>query len=205
MTESLVSGIGEVDRVESFIDTLPLDGTIIPLQKGVYGMPLSLMARHVKVPFTSFGDLATHINRDRSFLLFNIFADADDRFVNVGYMDWEISNGSALCEHQQSNIKPQSPLEQTAVNEYEYNFLQGYHVSEIFRGKGIGDFLIALSLATLPKLSVTSIYPGANVTEEAIPRWKKFGINTPESPKNPFPLLFATAHPRVKTSIAAFV
>jgi len=76
-----------VTRSESFVDNLPLDGRVIPIGKNVRRKDLTLMVRHVKFPFTPFGDGASYHDPKDSYLLFNMFGKEGDLLVNVGFID----------------------------------------------------------------------------------------------------------------------
>lgn len=202
MTEYPIDGAEAIAQAESFMQRLPLNGTLVDLGKEVNGHPLSLMVRNITYPFAEMRNRDS-LDREKSYLLVNVFGREGTDLVNAGFLDWEISNRVATCEHQQSNIQPRNSVQDTAyLDSLSFNE-HGFLVREGFRGKGIGDFMIALSLKTLKQLGVESVHPGHYVLDDALPRWRGFGINTTSYPRHPFPL--AATHPKVNTSIAALL
>lgn len=207
MSEFRQPNLEQIARVESFMtDSLKLDGAIMPLSKIVAGKNLSLMARHITYPFTQLGEYAEFSKPEDALLLLNIFGKEGDSLVNVGFIDWEISSGVALCENLQKFIDPQNPYERLAADEFGFGFMiNGFMVGEDFTNAGIGTFLAALSISTLNKLGVQQMLPGRLVTKDAKPIWKKFGLETPSNPVVPTSIPLLASHSYVTTSIAGFV
>src|SRR6185437_13150401 len=140
MTEHVIDREA-IARTEQFADSLPLDGTLVDLDTTIKGKDISLMARHIEYPFSHS-------------LLFNLFGTDPQGVVNVGFMDWTITQTEALCEHQQRYVVPSTFHETLAVKKYSRGAerLQGFLIYEDFRKNHLGNFLIAVSLRTLKRL-----------------------------------------------------
>lgn len=203
MVEPGAQNRAEIARIETFLKTSPLDGSVVPLRKQVNGNDLLLTSRHIRYPFTQFGKYAS-ADPNKSFLLFNIFGAFAHEQVPVGFMDWEITNDTAKCAYQQGYVSSNSALEKLAVEAYMGDN-HGFAVEDEFQENGIGNFLIALSLKTLQRIDVPYVNPGKHVTPNSSAQWKKFGIETEYDQDRKFSLPIASAHPHVIRSLAAFI
>lgn len=207
MTEPLAAGREAVARVETFIKSLPLDGGLKPLRKSVSGKKLSLMARHIASPFAQLGEYAP-LDPTTSFLLINIFGNSTKGLENTAFIDWKIQNGVATCINTQMYVTPQNEHEELAAEVFGFPFIvDGFMVEEEYQRNGVGSFMAALSIATLPRLGASGIMPvnpGGYATENAQSTWRKFGMETGTVPEQPFSLAIVAAHPQVVRSIAEF-
>jgi hypothetical protein len=206
MTEPFVTGRETIARAESFIDSLPLNGTLVPLSKKIAGKGLSLMARHITSPFTALGEYAPS-NQYESFLLLNIFGTDVKGSENVGFIDWAVQNRDATCRNIQMYITtPQNRHEELAAEVFGFPFMvDGFMVEEGYERNGVGSFLAALSLATLPRIGASRIMPPVGyATDNAQSLWKKFGRETGTHPVQPFSLTGAATYPQVVRNIAEF-
>lgn len=140
MTEPFAAAHETIACAESFIDSLPLNGTLIPLGKKIAGKSLSLMARHITSPFTALAEYAPS-DQSESFLLLNIFGTDVNGSENVGFIDWAIKNDDATCRNMQMYITPRNKHEELAAEVFGFPFIQdGFMVEKGFYRNGIGIF-----------------------------------------------------------------
>src|SRR5215469_4944785 len=191
MTEPFTADLETLARAEAFIASLPLDGTLVPLGRKVAGKDLSLMARYITSPFSALGKYAP-TDTHGSFFLLNIFGNNGNGPENAGFIDWAIQDGVATCSNIQMYITPKSSHEEVAAEVFGHPFMQdGFMVEEGYLRNGIGSFLAALSLVTLSRIGaigIMPINPGGYATGNAQSTWRKFGIETRTTPKQPFSL-----------------